>query len=297
MKKSILYYLTHPSIVVAILLSKLSDRYAIEYRWKQCMSYPLNLDNPQTFTEKLNWLKLHDRNPLYHKLVDKYEVKQWVAERIGGEYVVKNYALYNSVDEIDFDKLPNNFVLKCTHNSGGMIICRDKSTLDIVKTKEMLLNRLNVRDYSNMNKEWVYKDVRPRIIAEELLEDNSFDELVNYKFWCFNGEPYIMYITVKTDDIWENFYDMDFQLLDISHGFRKYEGRIDKPVAFEQMKEIARKLSLGIPHVRVDLYQIKGQVKFSELTFYDWGGFRAIQPIEWDYRVGSWLDLDVANIK
>lgn len=291
MKKSIFYYLTHPSIVVAILLSKLSDRYAIEYRWKQCMSYPLNLDNPQTFTEKLNWLKLHDHNPLYHKLVDKYEVKQWVAERIGSDYVVKNYALYDSVDEIDFDKLPNKFVLKCTHNSGGMIICQDKGTLDMAKSKEILQKGLNVRDYSTINREWVYKNVRPRIIAEELLEDNTFDDLVNYKFLCFHGEPKIMYITVKTDDIWENFYDMDFQSLDISHGFRKYEGVLIKPIAFEQMKEIARKLSYGIPHVRVDLYQIKGQVKFSELTFYDWGGFCPINPIEWDYKLGSWFEL------
>lgn len=282
-----------PNIVFSYLLSKCSDRYAIKQRWKSCMNYPLNLDNPQTFTEKLNWLKLYDRNPLYHNLVDKYEVKQWVTDKIGAEYVVKTYALYNSANEIDFEKLPNSFVLKCTHNSGGMIICQDKNTLDIAKTKEILLKGLNVRDYSNINKEWVYKDVRPRIIAEELLEDNTFEELVNYKFWCFNGEPRVMYITVKTDDIWENFYDMDFNPLDISHGYRKYEGKIDKPIAFEQMKEIARKLSQGIPHVRVDLYQIKGQPKFSELTFYDWGGFANIYPIEWDYKIGSWIKVGI----
>lgn len=289
MKKSIFYYLTHPSISFVALMSNLSDRYAIEHRWKQCVSYPLNLDNPQTFTEKLNWLKLHDRNPLYHKLVDKYEVKQWVAERIGSEYVVENYALYDSVDEIDFDKLPNKFVLKCTHNSGRIVICQDKLKLNKNEAIKILLQGMATRDYSLQNREWAYEGVKPRIIAEELLVDNTYEDLVNYKFWCFHGEPQVMYVTVKTDNIWENFYDMDFQLLNISHGFPKYNGTIDKPVAFEQMKEIARKLSHGILHVRVDLYQIKGKVKFSELTFYDWGGFCPISPIEWDYKIGKWI--------
>ena len=293
MKRSIFYYLMHPSILFPVLLSKLSDRHAIEYRWKQSMNYSLNLDNPRTFTEKLNWLKLHDHNPLYHQLVDKYEVKKWVADRIGEEYVVENYALYNSVDEIDITKLPSSFVLKCTHNSGGVVVCLNKDKLDLSKAKYTLLNGLHIRSYYKINREWVYKGVKPRIIAEELLEDNTYDDLVTYKFLCFHGEPCIMYITVKTDDIWENFYDMDFQPINITHGFRKYEGKIEKPITFEKMKEIARVLSQGMPHVRVDLYQIKGKVKFSELTFYDWGGFCPIDPIEWDYKLGSWLKLNV----
>lgn len=291
MKRSKLYYLTHPSVGIPALLAKISDRYSIEQIWKRNMDYPLDLRNPQTFNEKLQWLKLHDHNQLYHTLVDKYEVKKWVSERIGDEYVPQTFAVYNSPKEIDFASLPNKFVLKCTHNSGGFVICRDKNSLNIQDTLNILSQGMTCKDYYKGSREWAYKGVKPRIIAEELLEDNTFPELVNYKFWCFNGEPRIMYITVKTDDIWENFYDMDFQPVDINHGFRKYEGLIDKPATFEQMKEIARKLSQGIPHVRVDLYQIKGKPKFSELTFYDWAGFRPFSTYEWDLKLGSWLQL------
>ena len=291
MKRSKFYYLTHPSVAIPALLSKVSDRYAIEQQWKRCMDYPLNLSDPRTFNEKLQWLKLYDHNSLYHMLVDKYEVKQWVADKIGAEHVVKTYALYSSVEEIDFDRLPTSFVLKCTHNSGGFVLCKDKTKLDKDEAISILSNGMACKDYYKGSREWAYKGVKPRIIAEELLEDNTFPELVNYKFWCFNGEPRVMYITVKTEDIWENFYDMDFKPLDIDHGFRKYEGKIEKPVAFEQMKEIARKLSQGIPHVRVDLYQIKGQPKFSELTFYDWAGFRPFSSYEWDLKIGELLQL------
>lgn len=269
----------------------MTDRFFIETEWRLTMDYPLNLDNPQTFCEKLQWLKLHEHNPLYHKLVDKYEVKQWVAERIGEECVPQTYALYQSIDEIDIDSLPDSFVLKCTHNSGSFAVCNDKGRFDKDKAIEVLREGLSGKDYFYSKREWAYKGVKPRIIAEELLEDDTFEDLVNYKFWCFNGEPKIMYITVKTDDIWENFYDMDFNALELSHGFRKYEGKIDKPIAFEKMKEIARSLSHGIPHVRVDLYQIKGKPMFSELTFYDWAGFRMFPKMEWDYMLGSWIKL------
>lgn len=293
MKHSKLYYLTHPSLGVPALLAKVSDRYAIEQQWKKCMDYPLDLHNPKTFCEKLQWLKLHDRNPLYHKLVDKYAVKQWVTERIGTEYVTQTYALYNSLFEIDFDDLPHAFVLKCTHNSGSFVICPEKDKLDQERALVILRQGLADKNYYTKSREWAYKGVKPRVIAEELLEDHTFEDLVNYKFWCFDGIPRIMYITVKTDDIWENFYDMDFNPLDISHGFRKYEGEIKKPETFEQMKGIACKLSTGIPHVRVDLYQIQGHVKFSELTFYDWGGFKPIQPLAWDRKIGAWLNIPI----
>ena len=184
MKRSKLYYLTHPSVAVPAFLTKVSDRYAIEQLWKNDMDYPLNLRKPQTFCEKLNWLKLHDRNSFYHKLVDKHEVKEWVAEKIGAEFVVKTYALYNSVDEIDFNTLPNSFVLKCTHNSGGTVICQDKQQLDLNSAIQKLSRCVAVRDYYKGYREWAYKGVKPRIIAEELLEDDTFEDLVNYKF-CF----------------------------------------------------------------------------------------------------------------
>ena len=170
MKKSIFYYLTHPCVTLSALLSKYSDRYAIEQQWKSCMDYPLDLDNPKSFCEKINWLKLHDHNPLYHKLVDKYEVKEWVAQKIGMEHVVKTYALYNSTDEIDFDALPNRFVLKCTHNSGGLVVCKDKSKLDKKQALKLLSQSMAIKDYYLNFREWAYKGVKPRIIAEEYIE-------------------------------------------------------------------------------------------------------------------------------
>lgn len=292
MKHSKFYYLTHPSVTIPILLAKVSQRHAIELQWKNYMDYPLDLENPKTFCEKLNWLKLHDHNPLYHKLVDKYEVKNYVAKIIGDQYVVKTYGIWDNVDEIEFDKLPQKFVLKCTHNSMYPVICYDKSTLYYEEAKRAIRESIKAKNYYKKFNEWVYKSVKPRIIAEELLEDDTFEDLVNYKFWCFNGEPKIMYITVKTDDIWENFYDMDFNPLDITHGFRRYECKVDKPKTFEKMKEIAGKLSAGIPHVRIDLYEIKGKIYFSEYTFYDWAGLKPIMPYEWDVKIGEWLKLE-----
>ena len=188
MKRSLLYYLTHPSVGFPALMSKISDRYAIEQQWRRCMDYPLDLKNPQTFCEKLQWLKLHDHNPLYHKLVDKYEVKTWIADKIGSEHVIKTYALYNSVDEVEFDKLPSSFVLKCTHNSGGLVICPSKLELDVQKARENISHGMAVRDYYFNNREWAYKGVKPRIIAEEYIDSLGKPESREYKITCLNGK-------------------------------------------------------------------------------------------------------------
>ena len=286
-----LYYLMHPCVAVSALLYKCSDRYAIKYMWKRRMNYPLDLTKPRSFNEKLQWLKLNDRKPIYHKLVDKYEVKKFVSEKIGEEYVVKTYAVYDSVEDIDFNALPDSFVLKCTHNSGSFVVCPNKNALDIEEALKILKQGMNCKDYYKCSREWVYKGVKPRIIAEEYLEDSTFEDLVNYKFWCFNGKPQIMYITVKTDDIWENFYDMEFNQLEISHGFKQYKGIISKPLQFERMKELAEVLSDNFYHIRIDFYQISGKIKFSEYTFYDWAGFRPFDNIEWDYKIGDLFNL------
>jgi hypothetical protein len=250
----------------------------------------LNLDNPTTFNEKLNWMKFHDQNPLYRTLVDKYKVKKIVEEKIGSEYVVKNYAVYNSVDEIDLDSLPDSFVLKATHDSGGVIICKSKSSFDLQAAKKKLKRQLSI-DYYWKTREWVYKDPDPKIIADEYLDDHSGHELTDYKFWCFNGEPKVMYITNKGKNIKENFYDMDFAPLDINHGFPRVVPEFEKPEQFELMKELAKKLSQGIPFVRVDFFNLNGRVYFGEFTFYDWAGLKAFVDDEWDRKLGSWINL------
>ena len=252
--------------------------------------YILNLKQPQTFNEKMNWCKLHDHNPLYTKLADKYEVKAHVAKLIGEQYVVPNYGVWNRFSDIEFDKLPNKFVIKTTHDSSGTFICKDKDKTDWEKAKRRFDALLKRNSYYNLL-EWPYKNIHPRIIADEYLDDGSGHELTDYKFWCFNGEPKIMYITNKGNIIKENFYSMDFQPLDINHGFERAQPEYEKPKEFELMKELAAKLSEGIPFVRIDFFDINGNVYFGEYTFFDWGGMNIFSNQEWDKKLGSWITL------
>ena len=245
-----------------------------------------NLSNPQTFNEKMNWSKLYDRNPLYTMMADKYAVKQYVKDIIGEDFVVPCYGIWNHFDKIEFEKLPNQFVLKCTHDSSGVIICRDKANFDKRSAKEKIERCIRKNGYLG-NREWVYKNIPHKIIADMLLDDGSGHELRDYKFWCFNGVPHVMYCTNKAQDIFENFYDMDFRPLNINHGFRRSVPEFEKPTKFELMKELAQKLSKGIPFVRVDFFQVNGKVYFGEFTFYDWGGMKPFKDLSWDLKLGQ----------
>ena len=250
-----------------------------------------DLKTPHTFSEKLNWLKLHDRNPLYTKLTDKYAVKDYVSKKIGVDKVVPLLGVWNSFDEIDFDHLPERFVLKCTHDSGGFMICKDKSTFSKVKARSFFNRELRKNYYWN-KREWPYKDIQPRIIAEKFMEDGNGDALTDYKFFCFNGEPKMMYISkdVSTDPR-TDFFDMDWNYLPFKFKDPHAEVRPSKPDKFEEMKEIARTLSKGIPHVRVDMYLINNHIFFGEMTFFHLSGFFSVTPDEWDDIIGGWLDL------
>lgn len=250
-----------------------------------------DLDNPRNFNEKLNWLKLHDHNPLYTRLADKCEVKKYVAEKIGSDKVVPLLGVWNHFDEIDFDKLPDQFILKCTHDSGSCIVCDHKQTFDKESARTKLERCLQNNFYWN-KREWVYKDVPPRIIAEQFLNDGRQGELQDYKFWCFNGEPRVVYITNKGQSIFENFYDMDFSPLDINHGYPRSIPEFSKPNHFDEMKLLAKKLSKGIPFVRVDFFLVDQRVFFGEFTFYDWAGFYPFTPPEWNDIMGDWLELN-----
>lgn len=290
---NILLHIWHQPVFKRTILffaSLVPDKIYIQMTAKGKLGYSINLNNPLTFNEKLNWLKLYNRNPLYTRMADKYEAKGIVAERIGSQYVVRNLGCWQSFDDIDFDALPDRFVLKCTHDSSGAIVCRDKSTFD----KNTARKRINLSlsmNYFYACREWPYKNIQPRIIADELLDDHSGKELNDYKFWCFNGVPKYMYCTVKSNDVYENFYDMDFKPVDINHGFRRRKPEFERPEDFNLMKELASKLSKGLPFVRVDFFYVAGRVYFGEYTFFDWAGLQPFRSRQQDMELGELIEL------
>lgn len=272
----------------------LSDEQFIKFNFRLRMGYPLNLDNPKTFNEKLNWLKLNDHNPLYTKMADKYDVKKYVKERIGEEYVVPCLGVWNNLDDMDFDTLKYPCVLKATNDSSGTIICRSRDSINPSAIRKRLSVSMK-RNWYAQSREWVYKDIEPRIIADEFLDDGSGHELRDYKFWCFNGEPRYMYVTNKAADVFENFYDMDFKPVDINHGFKRHVPEFECPDGFDMMKSLCKRLLEGIdvPFVRIDFFYVKGKIYFGEFTFYDWGGMRPFSNTEWDYKLGEYLKLPI----
>lgn len=260
------------------------------FKFKKC----LNLKNPQTYNEKLQWLKLYDRNPEYTNLVDKYEVKACVEQKIGGDYIIPTLGVWDCVDDIDFDSLPNQFVLKCTHDSGGLVICKDKAKLEIAEAKKILEKSLKSNFYY-IGREWPYKNAKPRIIAEMYMEDTETEELRDYKFYCFGGEPKVMLVASDRQTEGEeskfDFYDMDFRHLDFRRGHPNSLKPVKKPETFEAMRELAKQLSEGFHHVRVDLYEVNGKNYFGELTFFPGNGMTRFEPEEWDFKMGEWLVL------
>ena len=273
-------------------LLRMKDYLKVKYRYKT--GKELNLDNPTTFNEKMQWLKIHDRNPEYIKMVDKYEVKKYVSDMIGEEYIIPTLGVYDKFDEINFEKLPNQFVIKCTHDSGGIVICKDKTQLDIKATKNKINECLKKNYYYNA-REWVYKDIKPRIIVEKYMEDESKKELKDYKFFCFNGEA--KYIQVDFDRFTNhkrNIYDTNWNLTDIQILYPRYENiKIDRPQKLELMLELAGKLARGKKFVRVDFYSIIQNVYFGELTFYPGAGMEKFTPEKYDKLWGDLLVLPI----
>lgn len=257
------------------------------------LGYKLNLKKPSTYNEKLQWLKIHYRKPVMTRMVDKYEAKEWAKQIIGERYIVKSYGVWNSFDDIDFNRLPDSFVLKTTHDQGGVVIVKDKANFDMKAAKRKLNQHLKVKHFY-LSREWPYKNVEPRIMAEEHLENNEVGDLWDYKFYCFNGKPEIMYISHgrHSDVCYFDFFDMSFQKLDIyRRGYPKSNLVLDKPKEWELMKKLAEKLSSNLPHVRIDFYIANNQVFLGELTFFQGGGLMPFYPQEWDFRFGSMIDL------
>ncbi|MDO4847457.1 MAG: ATP-grasp fold amidoligase family protein [Clostridiaceae bacterium] len=273
---------------------RLDDLEFIKSKFFTSFNREINLGSPETFNEKLQWLKLYYRNPLYTRLVDKYEVKQYVAQRIGEEYLIPTLGVYERFEDIDFDSLPDSFVLKCTHDSGGLVIVKDKSKFDKKNARQIIKASLK-RNFYLQSREWPYKNVKPRIIAESYMEDSKTAELRDYKFFCFDGEVKAMFIATERqkqgEDVKFDFFDADFNHLPFRQGHDHASVTPEKPVCFDEMKKLAGELSKGFPEARIDFYEVDGRIYFGEFTFFHFGGFMPFEPEEWDYKFGEWITL------
>jgi len=286
-----------------------SDKMYIKKKYKEKFGKKLNLKHPVTFNEKLQWLKLYHRRSLFTQMVDKYAVRAYIAERVGEKYLIPSLGVWDNPDEIDFDMLPDKFVLKCTHNSGkGTCICRDKSNLDINAVREKLKEGLE-QDYYLTSREWPYKNVSRRIIGEVFMEDEAYKDsekaLTDYKVFTFNGEPKLIYVYQsehtetkgKPVNTYCDVFDLNWDIVPVCQNFANDPITPSKPENLEKMLELSRILSKDIPFLRVDMYEINGRVYVGEMTFYSWAGFEPFHPEKWDYIFGEWLEIPNKKIK
>ena len=275
------------------LLNFCSDRIFLSIKYYVAIGSKLNLRKPDTFNEKLQWLKLYDKKPEYTMMVDKYAVRDYIAKTIGEEYLIPLIGVWDKFDDIDFSKLPNQFVLKCTHDSGGVVICKDKSQLDIDKVRKKIGKALK-RDFFKVTREYPYKNVKRRIIAEKYMTDGD-NELSDYKVHNFNGVPKIILVCrdrYKAAGMTEDFYSEKWEHLDVKRpSYSNAKDGIACPNELEEILELSKALSKDIPFVRTDFYIINHKVYFGEITFYPASGFEEFSPAEWDYKLGSWIKL------
>lgn len=287
--KVLLYLLKQPFIG-----KMFSDEIYLKIVYRIAMGKKLDLDDPKTFNEKLQWLKLHNRKPEYTQMVDKYAVREYIAEKLGEEYLIPLLGVWDDPDDIDFDVLPDKFVLKCNHNSGkGMCICKDKSKLDIEKVRKELKEGLK-QDYYLTGREWPYKNVERKIIAEKYMTDKKQDDLVDYKFMCFNGKVVCTFVfsgRFSEKGVHMTAFDREWNVMPFRRSYPYLKDGFPKPYNYEKMLEIAEKLSDKIPFVRVDLYEINEKIYFGELTFFPVSGFGEFRPEEWDEKIGEHMNL------
>lgn len=297
--ESFFYYLRKPSILLSGLLRRfgkyLPDKYFLKLAYYRSFGYFPNFSNPETYNEKLQWLKLFNRKQEQIELVDKIEVKKWVAKKIGKQYIIPTIGVWNNTKDIDIETLPERFVLKTNHDSGGLYICRDK-----IKAREdwnRICNKLQKSldtDYYKLGREWPYKNVKRRIFAEQLLESESGD-IPDYKFFCFDGVPKFLFVATERqkegEDVKFDFFDINFDHLPLKQGHENSKVVPKKPSQFQEMVELAKILSKGFIHVRVDFYNINGKVYFGEMTFFHFSGLVPFVPNEWDKKFGDLIQL------
>ena len=297
------YYLKHPRRIYAFFASRgmlnwMPDKAYLKMAFRANTGKKLNLKDPKTFNEKLQWLKLYNRKPEYTTMVDKYEAKKYVAEKLGEEYIIPTLGVWDRFDDIDFDALPDQFVLKCTHDSGGLVICRDKSKLDKEKAKEKIETSLKNNYYWN-GREWPYKNVKPRILAEQYMEDESGNGLRDYKFFTFNGESKFLYLSEGLEDHATasiSFCGLDGREMPFHRAdYKPFSELPAMPENFSDMVELSDRLAklVDSPFVRCDFYSVDGHIYFSEITFTPCGGALPFEPGEWDETLGNWIKLPI----
>ena len=293
----IIYKIIFKILALVKLINFLPDKIYLKMIYKIQLHKDLNLNNPQTFNEKIQWLKLYDRKPEYAKMVDKYEAKKYVSNIIGEEHIIPTIGIYEKFEDINFDKLPNQFVMKCTHDSGGIVICKNKKDLDIKQAKKKI-NKSLKRNYFYNGREWPYKNVKPRIIIEKYMKDNSKNELIDYKLMCFNGQCKIIFTCTdrySNDGLKVTFFDLNWNKLPFERHYPTDIKIINKPKNLEKMLDFSKKLSKNIPFVRTDFYEINEMLYFGEMTFFPGSGFEEFKPEEWDKKIGDMIDLSLVG--
>lgn len=292
-------YITDPKKIIRVLgkygiFNWLPDKSYLKLVYMAEMGMKLNLENPKTFNEKLQWLKLNDRKPEYSIYVDKYAVRSYIAETIGDKHLIPLIGVYDNVTEIDWENLPKQFVLKCAHGSGSNIICLDKSKLNIINAKKTLM-KWTRRNWYWFGREWPYKHVKPRIICEKFMADELRKELFDYKIMCFNGKAKCIFVCLNrhtSTGLNIDIYDLDWKLMPFGRPSHPNSGMIiPKPENFDKMIYYSEAISKDIPFIRVDFYEANGQLYFGELTFYPGAGFEKFIPEEYDNLLGSWIEL------
>lgn len=265
----------------------------IKEYFKNTVGYELNLDEPRTFNEKIQWLKIYYKDPLMTKCADKYLVRDYIKEKIGEEYLIKLLGVYDNANEIDFEKLPDKFVLKVNHGCGQNIICLDKKKINIRESIDKLNNWIKPEsNHYNFNYEWSYKNIKLKIICEELIEDERNKDLLDYKFMCFNGFVEMVFVcSDRRSELKVDFYNKQWQKMPFSRSHPTCNYEIKKPDQFEKMIKLAEILSKPFPFVRIDFYSVKEKIFFGEITFYPGNGTEAFTPLEWDYKLGDMIKL------
>lgn len=271
----------------------LPDKPYLQLRYRAAFNRRLNFSAPQTFNEKLQWIKVHDRKPDYTVMVDKYLAKRYVAEKLGEKYIIPTFGIWETFNDIVFEELPYQFVLKCTHDSGGLLICKNKKELELIAAERKMKKSLKSR-YFKWGREWPYKDVQPRIMAEQYLSNNGGD-VVDYKVHCFNGIPRLILICTdrfSRSGLREDFFDVEWNHLNLSRPNHPNSNfPLSEPACLHEMLELSKILSKGVPFLRTDFYEVSGKLFFGELTFFPASGLQPFQPDEWDYKMGKWIEL------
>ncbi len=274
------------------ILRIIPDKLYIKIIFRIKVRKKLNLKNPQTFNEKLQWLKLYNRNPKYTEMADKYKVREYVRKKIGEEYLMPLIGIYDKFDDIDFDELPNQFVIKCNHDSGSVVICKDKKNFDI-KAARKKINRALKYNYYYVGREWQYKNIERKIMIEEYMEDSKTCELIDYKIMCFYGRPKLLFTCSErySSGLKVTFFDLNWNKLPFERYHPSSKIKLEKPCNYDLMIKFSKLLSKNIPFVRVDWYEINNKLYFGELTFCPGSGYEKFNPEEWDKIIGSWLTL------